>query len=147
MDRPTFLAKETLLAMIRNSVGTNQYRNVFILGSNGEIEDATLDGALSCASFVSGVLAGIGLIDRGHATVASTVANLEKAGWSKIELGKDLVAGDVLVWEKQLSDGENSHNHIGFYIGDGRAISNSESQKTPIEHDWQYDGKRAVEQV
>lgn len=147
MDKPKFLARETLLAMVKNSVGTHQYRNVFIQRPDGTVEDATQDGVLSCAVFVSGVLATLGLIDRGHATVVSTVANLEKAGWQRVELGNILMAGDVLVWEEQYSESDTSHKHIGFYIGDNRAISNSESQKTPIEHDWQYDGRRSVEQV
>lgn len=147
MDKPKFLAKETLMAMVKNAVGTNQYRNLFIQGPDGEIEDATQDGALSCAAFVSGVLATLGLIDRGHATVLSTVANLERAGWRKVELGNILETGDVLVWEDQYSEIGKSHKHIGFYVGNNRAISNSESGKTPVEHDWLYDGKRAIEQV
>jgi hypothetical protein len=28
--------------------------------------------------------------------------------------------------------------HIGFYIGNERAISNSSTQRVPIEHDWRF---------
>jgi hypothetical protein len=43
---------------------------------------------------------------------------------------------------------QGTHKHIGFYIGNNRAISNnSVHDGGPAEHDWTFEGKRKVEAV
>lgn len=122
--------------MIKNSIGTKMFRNLFAYLENGEEKDILQNGKNSCAVFVSAVLYMSKLIESMHATVASTVKDLEKSGWGKVENPK---SGDVLVWEPFLWPGDKEkHEHIGFYIGDEKAISNDSKSGTPQEHHITY---------
>ena len=105
---------------------------------NGKKIDATHDGILSCSYFVSNILLIWGLIKEGHANVESTVNDMLKNGWKKIPKNK-IKPGDVIVWEKN-----EEHLHGGFYIGNKKAISNSELKKVPIVHSSDCDGKRKI---
>ena len=55
---------------------------------------------------------------------------------------KDLKPGNVLVWEEKLE-----HQHIGFYLGKDKAISNSSEKRLPIIHDYKYNNKRKIIQI
>lgn len=125
--------------MIQNSVGTKMFRNFWV--NDGKEFDAMKNGELSCAFYVSGILKMFNLIDSLHGTVASTIVDLEKSGWKKVTKPK---IGSVIVWEKQVFGGEE-HAHIGFYVGENRAISNSSEKGFPVRHNWQFDGKRKIE--
>ncbi len=131
------LKKESYLRMIKNSVGTKMFRNLYIEVKDKKI-DATHNGILSCAYFVSSILLIWGLIKKKHATVIKTVLDIEKFGWKKISINK-MQSGDIIIWEEK-----NNHLHCGFYIGDKKAISNSEFKKIPAVHSWDYNGKRKI---
>jgi cell wall-associated NlpC family hydrolase len=131
------LKHESYLKMIRNSVGTKMFKNLY-LKVDGKKIDATHNGILSCAYFVSNILLVWGLIKEGHANVESTIEAMLKNGWKKIPKNK-IRPGDVIVWEKK-----KKHLHCGFYIGDKKTISNSEFKKTPAMHSWDYNGKRKI---
>jgi len=124
--------------MIKNSVGTNMFRNLY-LEINNKKTDVAQDGNFSCAFFVSNILLIWGLIFEGHATVEATTKDMEKNGWEKIPKEK-VKSGDVIIWE------ENSKNHFhnGFYIGNKKAISNDSKKGVPIIHSWDYGGKRKI---
>lgn len=125
---------ETYLSVIKNSVGANLFRNFYAL-VNGEKRDILRNGELSCAFFVSSILRMFGLIKEVHCTVDGTVKDLKKSGWRKIKKPKN---GSILVWEAiKFPDGE-VHEHIGFYIGGGRAISNSASMIKPTVHHYTF---------
>ncbi len=131
------LKYESYLKMIKNSVGTKMFRNLY-LRADGKKNDATHDGILSCSYFVSNVLLIWGLIKEGHANVESTINDMLKNGW--VEISNDKIKpGDVIVWEKK-----KRHLHIGFYIGKNKAVSNREEKKFPIMHSWDYNGKRKI---
>lgn len=132
------LKRDSYLQMIKNSVGTNMFRNLYLEIDNKRT-DVAQDGNFSCAFFVSNVLLIWELISEGHATVEATTRDMEKSGWKKTSKEK-AKPGDVIVWEKNHKD----HFHNGFYIGNKKAISNSAIDKVPIIHDWQYDGKRKI---
>ena len=156
LEKPvSLLLQMNVATMAKNAVGSLQYRNFYVEFADGKVEDIFENGQLSCASFVSNLLAGFGLIDTGHATTESTVRALEKAGWTVVR--GDALPADVLVWASDVAawdtargsesgdvlvkqalenDTEYNHPHIGIYIGDGRAVSNSEKQGVPVEHDW-----------
>ena len=55
-------------------------------------------------------------------------------GWEKID---DLREGAVLHWE-EAKRGDDINEHVGFYIGNDEAISNSSDAKTPIRHHITY---------
>ncbi len=133
---------ESYLAMIQNSLGSNIFRKYYAIIHN-EKTDVLQDGKLSCAYFVSGILVIFGLIKKAHRIVDNTVKDLIENGWIETSEPRP---GAVLVWERQ-NFGDEEHKHIGFYIGNNLAISNSYKERVPIEHDWQFDKKRKVEKI
>lgn len=136
------LKYDSYLKMIKNSVGTKMFRNLY-LGKNNKKFDATKNGQFSCAFFVSNVLLIFGLISEGHATVEGTIKDMEKNKWKKISLD-EAKAGDVIVWKKQKSINGKLHFHNGFYIGNKKAISNNSKKRMPVIHGWDYNGKRKI---
>ncbi len=130
-----FLLRDSYLAVIKNSVGTRMYRNFYAL-VDGVKTDVGRDGQLSCAYFVSSVLAALALIKKSHATVGSTIKDLQESGWHEIPGESEPPVGSVIVWKKVDFGGGEMHGHIGFYIGHDTAISNSEKTGCPIEHPW-----------
>lgn len=128
------LPKESYLAMIRNSVGTNLFRNLYAL-VNGEKQDIVKDGVRSCSLFVSSILNQFHLIESAvapHATIAGLERNMKKSGWQVTDTPKP---GDIIVWEPilQHTDGKE-HAHVGFFIGNNDVISNSDQKKAPVKH-------------
>lgn len=140
MDKPKVKIHffETYLAVIRNSVGSKLFRN-FYLELDGKKMDATKNGVVSCAFFVSNVLnmfPSLKLIKEPHLTVKATVKDLLESGWKEISEPR---LGAVLVWEEKESHG-GRNKHIGFYIGDGAAISNNADTGMPDIHHWTFGG-------
>jgi hypothetical protein len=136
------LKYESYLKMIKNSVGSKMFRNLYVLRGKRKI-DATEDGELSCAFFVSNLLLIWGLISEGHATIKSTIKDMQKNGWKKISLEK-IRPGDVIVWEDKKSERRRHHSHVGFFIGKKEAISHSDGVKAISAHHWTYDDKRKI---
>lgn len=128
------LVFDTYIAVIKNSVGVKIWRN-FYAEIDGAKQDIMRDGDLSCAFFVSSVLTLFGLIKRIHGTVDGTLIDMRVSAWRHIREPK---VGSVLVWEYARDDGGDAHKHIGFYIGDNRAISNSSKLKAPTVHHWTF---------
>lgn len=135
---------DTYIVVIKNSVGSKMFRNSYAK-VNGKKKDILKNGKVSCAFFVSSVLALFPLFKLikypPHSTVDGTVKDLEQSGWQKIstENEKKPKIGSIIVWEKN----HNSHKHIGFYIGNNKAIStNSIKKGRPAIHHWTYGIKR-----
>jgi len=156
--------KNSYLRAIRNSIGTKLFRNFYAkvdgksrrkasrmleiqtLPSAEKIsakKDILHDGDLSCAYFVSCVLKIFDLIGKTHLTVEGTEADMKKAGWKIVKVPNK---GSVLVWEKKKF-GKEEHSHIGFFIGNGKAISNSAKNKIPVEHSFTFGGKRRIQAI
>lgn len=126
--------RETYLNMIKRSIGTNMFRNSFAY-INGKYFDVMSDGITSCAFYVSSILTICTLCEKTHATVLSTEKDLIKSGWYEI---KEPEVGCVIIWDAVVFQDGQAHEHIGFYIGNGKAISNSSFERTPTMHDWEY---------
>ncbi|MBI2592295.1 hypothetical protein HYW36_02345 [Candidatus Saccharibacteria bacterium] len=142
--KPERLYFKSFLQMLRNSVGTQMFRNFYVRTPERGEFDALDDGSDACAFYVSAVLVIFGKIGGFHGTVASTIEDLRKSGWQEVE---EPVAGDVLVWEKQ-KPGDKWQEHMGFSIGKGRAVSTSLTEKAIIEHDHNFgDANRKITQV
>jgi hypothetical protein len=124
------LLYETYLAVIRNSVGAKIFRN-FYAKIGGKKIDIMKNGKLSCAFFVSSILSLFKLAQKPHGTVDGTVKDMKKHGWTSI---KKIKIGSVIVWEQKKFGKEGAHKHIGFYIGNGKAISNSTKSGSPAIH-------------
>jgi hypothetical protein len=133
---------KSLLAIVENSVkgGDNYlFRNLYADGDGKEI-DILENGSNSCAAFVSWILLALELIEKPHATVTSAEKDLLNSGWKEIS---ELKKGAILVWEQQ-----NGHRHIGFYVGDNKAISNdSQGSGFPWLHDVTYNSSRKIEKI
>jgi hypothetical protein len=124
------------VAAVRDSVGSKMFRHLYAVDEHGSRSDILQNGRLSCAYFVAFILYHFQLIKTPHATVTSTVKDLEEHGWSVVETPE---VGDVLVWEPSTAHVEDTlHEHIGFYMGDERAISNSSATGEIAEHDWTF---------
>ena len=120
------------LATIKNAAGAKIYRNSYAL-VDGRRRDLAQNGRLSCGLFVSSVLLHFRLIKEPHLTVNGTIKDLKNSGWKKTRRPKP---GCVLVWE---ADEESlGHEHVGFYLGQNKAISNSSRTRTPVIHHWTY---------
>lgn len=148
MSAPTIklLKRESYMAMIRNAAkGENHmFRNLYAL-VDGEKKDILNDGDLSCAFFVSSILALQKLLDGPHATVLGTEKAMEHAGWVSL---KDLRPGAVVTWEPIVYDDGRSHWHIGFALDEERAISNaSNAAGIPREHHITYEDTRKIQRI
>jgi hypothetical protein len=130
---------DTYLAVIKNSVGSKMFQNLFAL-VDGAKKDIVKNGNLSCAFFVSAVLVIFGFIKAIHSTVTGTEKDLLSSGWEKVIKPKP---GDVLIWETR-EDGDEKHGHIGFFIGDNWAISNDSKRGVISRHHWTYNSRRKV---
>jgi hypothetical protein len=133
-DKPVRQYFKTYLKFINNSIGSNAYRNFYVKTlSKGEF-DALDDGDNSCAFFVSAVAVIFKKLGGIHGTVEGVVKDLQNSGWHLVGVPQP---GDIIVWEaRQFADG--TKEHIGFAIGNGKAISTSASHKTPVEHELNF---------
>lgn len=118
---------KSYLAMIKNSPGTNMFKNFFVLLANEE-KDVTQNGSLACAFFVSSVLTIWGLVEHVSGTVTGVETMIKKSGWLKINRPKP---GAVLVWEEK-----KEHRHIGFCLSPHLAVSNCPNR--PKIHDLNF---------
>jgi len=134
---------QTYQSAILNSIGSKQYRSLVAIVSGKKV-DILKGGRLSCAYYVSSILYLFKQLKGVHATVDSTVRDLMRSGWNKVEKP---VLGSVIVWKADREFGKDMHKHIGFYIGGGKAVSNSSKLRYPTKHSWNYGGKRKVEIV
>ena len=137
------LLNETLLSVVRESVGSNMFRHLYAV-TGGEKKDILDDGDLACAFYVSSILSMFGLLESQHATVNGLVKDLEQSGWKKVE---ELQEGAVIIWEEQAQAHDEEHRHAGIYVGNDRAVSNSFEKKVPKEHHWTYNDTRGVEAI
>jgi len=146
MQKIAPLLKESYLTMIKNSKNSRMFAN-FYVKLDGKRKDITKDGRFSCAYFVSCILKIFGLISDIHLTVKGTIRDLLKSGWVSIRKPK---IGSVLVWEEKnfgTRDRPDRHYHIGFYIGNNRAVSNSSSKKKIAIHHFTFNNKRKIVKI
>lgn len=141
MKKIEFILFDTYLETIKKSVGTKMFQNIYAL-VDGEKKDVAENGTYSCANFASSVLIMFSLVKSRHATVKSTIKDMENSGWVKIDKPRE---GTVIIWEPWE---QSDRQHIGFYIGNDIAIStDSENGGIPNKHHWTYAGKRPVQAV
>lgn len=121
------LVHKNLMYSIRTIDGSELFKHIYVVDQrDGREFDALDDGSGACAYTVSGVLALHGLIDHPHATVTTTVKQMQEAGWVKTD---DPQPGDVVQWAAR-----NDHMHMAFYIGNGRVVGNSTPKRKTSEY-------------
>jgi hypothetical protein len=128
-QKPIPLRFDTYMAMIEGSIGSRQFAHLFA-EVNGEKTDLLSDGELSCAFYVSNILVSLGFMREVHARVSSTISDMIQSGWKEVS---EVLPGAVIVWEEKTGP-HGSHAHIGFCLNKDTAISNSDKEKTPVEH-------------
>ncbi|MDF1497115.1 MAG: NlpC/P60 family protein [Patescibacteria group bacterium] len=129
---------KSYLARIKNSIGSKMFRNLYAK-VDGKERDILDNGSLSCAIFVSIILQSFELIKKPHATVIELLKDMEASGWKK---SRSLKIGDVLFWEAIDQTGDGSrHLHVGFYLGNNKAISNSTTKGHPVKHHFTFGTK------
>jgi hypothetical protein len=133
----TPILSDTYLALIRNSVGSKLFRNFFCLIGDKK-KDILRNGDLSCAMYVSSILLLVKLIPQIHTTVNGTINAMKEAGWKTVQKPKP---GSIIVWEANQF-GSESHRHIGFYLGQHKAISNNSRKGYPAIHHWTFGQKQ-----
>ena len=139
-EKIIILEKENYLAVIKNSVDSRMFQNVYAL-VNSKKTDLTKKGNLSCALYVSSILKVFDLIKNIHLTVDSTIENMKKSGWQEVKLSK-IKPGDIIVWAEK-----NNHQHIGFFIGNKKAVSNNSKTKKIANHHFTFNGQRKIEKI
>lgn len=124
--------------MIKNSEGTNMFRNLYVIDKNAHEFDATENGNKSCAIYVTAVLKLFNKIDKLHATASGTYNYISNsANWLKTDQPK---SGDLIFWDKT----DNSTGHVGFFINN-KAISNIDTTGNPQYHNLRmYDGRKPL---
>ena len=105
--------RETYLAMIKNSVGSRQYQELYVVTPQGLV-DVIGNGDLACAYYVSSLLTLFGFLKGGvHTTVDETVQDLVQSAWKRTQ---ELEEGAILVWESRLCSDNKPHRHIDFAL-------------------------------
>ena len=138
-----FLNYKNYLAVIKNSVDSKMFKHIYVLDDNQE-KDILEDGKLSCAYYVSCILKIFNLIDQEtspHAAVNGLIKNIVNSGWEET---KDLKIGNIILWDEKKYPSGKFHSHVGFYLGDDKAISNSGEDGHPIIHHYTYESKRKI---
>ncbi len=130
MKKVVFLFFDTYIEIIKRAIGSRLFQITWAL-VDGKKQNVLKGGRISCATFVSSILILFGLIKERHATVAGTIKDMGTSGWKIITKPK---IGCVLHWEKN----GNGHEHVGFYIGNNKAISTSTEKLVPAKHHWKY---------
>lgn len=125
MHKTPQLVVKNLLNTIHGVVGSKLFRHLYLLNESNEEVDVYENGGFSCAYVVSGVLVLNDLIGKVHATVSTTITDLEDNGWYKTDKP---VPGSVIRWPAN----GNGHEHLGFYIDEHTAMSNSSEQGMPV---------------
>ena len=138
MKKLKFDKKRTLYALLRNSQGAKFFRSLYFFVDGKHSDDILKGGKLSCAFYVSVILKILGLINEIHATVRGTIEDMKRCHWRESE---KLLKGAVILWEKR-----RGHYHLGFYLGDNKAISNSSKHKSPRVHPLNYN-QRKIEKI
>lgn len=119
--------KASFLAMVRNSVGTEMFRNLYRETPDGP-EDVIFDGDLACAFSISAILSTFGLIKGGiHTTVDATIWDLVHSGWKVCDTPS---AGAVVLWGEKMGDDGRTHKHLGICIDTKCALNNVAAMKS-----------------
>lgn len=139
------------LFAMKNSIGTVMFQSLFLEDANGELIDVLKGGDVACGNYVSSILYRFKYIKEPHATVEGTEKDLLESGWT---ITTEAQEGDVITWEPNYDHDPNAkHLHIGFFVGDDQAISNSTTLKHPVQHHLTFgtkeDGspKRAIKAI
>ncbi len=127
--------RSSLVAMVTGSIGSSQYLSLYVVkeqeGDRIQV-DAIGNGRFACALYVSSLLDPFRLLSAGiHTNVAETEEDLLASGWYYVP---EPISGSVIIWGPKLASDGKPHRHIGFSLGDERAVSTDGKTGQPTEH-------------
>jgi len=128
--------KRTFEAMVRNSVGSHIFKNLYRIIESGESVDALHDGKFGCAVFVDNILILNGMLpfEKQTALVRELREFLDVSpDWKEIPLAEKQDY-DVIFWEKTEDPRGGANAHVGFLIDRDNAISNNSRSGIVIQH-------------
>ena len=135
---------ESYLAMAKNSVGSKLFQNLYCK-VNGKKTEVLQSGNLSCAFHISSILKIFSLIGDTQITVHRAIDDMLASGWKEIKKPR---IGCVIVWQpksanlERMKKDEKTYSskvkHLGIYIGNEKAVHNSDVKKTPVIDKWNY---------
>ncbi len=131
-EKPKLEIFRSYIRTIENSVDSNLFRNLYFRIGH-KVVDVLDDGDLSCANYVTATLYLFDLIRERHTTVTGTIDDIKKSGWYEIKKPRK---GALILWGyKKKDDGTlGKYRHIGFFINNKTAISNSSSARVIARH-------------
>jgi len=97
-------------------------------------------GRLACAQFVSTALKDAGVLTSQILGVPALVTALRSKGYSQVT-APPFQTGDIVTWRTYDRNGDgrkDDDTHVGVMCADGKALSNSSSQRMPRKHDVFY---------
>ena len=124
---------KSYIQAIENSVNTNLFRN-FYIEEGGVERDVMNNGEFSGAYFVSGLLRLFNQQKKPHATVASTVRDLEEQQlWVKLSPVSELEQSDVVLFEAAEFPEEPGvfYQQLGFYLSNEWVVLNDYKSGCP----------------
>lgn len=125
-SRLTKLVLKNFITSVKSSIGSPMFQHIYVRDGKGRELEVLDGGKLSCAYVVSSLLTLHGLIDRPHATVATTLEKMAEHGWQETDVPG---IGAVVFWPEY-----NGNQHIGIMIGPDECVSNSSVERTPVKH-------------
>ncbi|HDQ16849.1 MAG TPA: hypothetical protein ENN31_01865 [Candidatus Vogelbacteria bacterium] len=139
--------RKNYFQIINNSLKTKIFKNFFVKDKKKKI-DIVNNGRFACAWYASAVLLLSGLIDKTRLTVNSLEKDLLRNNWREV---KKIKKGAILIWKEKENYGA-SNRHIGFYIGNNKAVSNNSQKGYPIIHHYTFGKdkngpKRKIEKI
>ena len=140
------LTYKNYLSLIKKSADSKMFQNIYILENKKE-KDILEGGKLSCAYYVSCILKIFNLINQEnspHAGVNGLLRNMFQSGWKET---KNLKEGNIILWDEKRYSSKSIHYHVGFYLGNNKAISNSGEDKIPKIHHYTYNNKRKIVKI
>ncbi len=162
-DGKIILPRAHLLHLIRESVGNKMFISLPVVRSGGDVEDLLGEGRYACQWYVSSILTLAGLYAVPMGTwVKHAERDLLASGWKKSSSSQPGPA-DVIIWNLYQSaddvrEGRPGNEHIGFYVGDGQAVSTARvnpddpaTERVPCQHHYLFgdrsDGPRSLKSV
>jgi hypothetical protein len=97
-------------------------------------------GKKACAQFVSTALKDAGVLSNTILGVPALVTALKSKGYTQVT-APPFKGGDIVTWRTYDRNGDgrkDDDTHVGIMCFDGKALSNSSSQRMPRKHDVNY---------
>ncbi len=114
---------QTIIAAAIGSVGSGEYRHVFIKRPDS-FEDVTYDGEFSCAISTTAIFHRFGLLAATHTTVQGFEDEVRASHDNWIEIDEPMPGSIGILEGKRHLDGSVKNRHTFICVGDSMAVHN-----------------------